>query len=262
MDEKELLFTGILKCSRTDLYLNKDLILDRRKSWAILAALKRRLRGEPVQYILGNTEFMGLEFKVNPDVFIPRPETEILVETVLRLTRSLGPRVKIPILDLGTGSGCIAIALAKFLPDAKITAIDISDKALGVARQNARLNKVRVKFLKKDLTRSWELEGQDYDLIVSNPPYVSSAKIGGLQPEIRHEPRIALDAGPDGLDFYRIIVRQADLYLKEGGFLIMEMGFGQRQDLENILQEPGNFEIKEVIKDYNYIDRVIVAQKR
>jgi release factor glutamine methyltransferase len=248
------LFSEILNCDRAHLYLNQDVALDKEQSLFISATLERRFSGEPLQYILGKTEFMGLEFKVTPDVFIPRPETEILVETALKLVSSVKCQVS-NILDLGTGSGCIAVSLARFLPRAKVDAIDISEKALAMAKYNAWLNNAEINFIQGDL-----FNPTDYDLIITNPPYIPSAEIDNLQPEIQYEPRIALDGGRDGLDFYRRITACAPGYLKEDGFLIMEMGFGQRPQIENIFQKSGNFEIIEVVNDYNNIERVIVAK--
>ena len=166
------------------------------------------------------------------------------------------------IVDVGTGSGCIAVSLAKFIANAEITATDISPVALEISRQNAILNKVseRIKFVCADLFKDYRLRIQDYDMIVSNPPYIPGAEIAGLQPEVRREPHVALDGGRDGLDFYRRIIARAPHYLRKGGLLIMEMGFQQREAIENIFREPGIFEVTEVVKDYNNIDRVIVAR--
>ena len=273
MNEAELLFSEILNCDRMSLYLNKEYILDKDKSVLISAALKRRISGEPIQYILGKTEFMGLEFRVNPDVLIPRPETEILVETAIgQVTPSLSLGTPfgrtsqshnvtcINMLDLGTGSGCIAISLAKLLPNSHITATDISDKALLAARENAELNCVRVNFVQSDLFGGLKLD--TYDLIVSNPPYIPTPEIQDLQPEIGYEPISGLDGGSDGLDFYRRIIKDAPQYLKGNGYLIMEMGFRQRDDIKDIFQENKNFKVIDIVSDYNKIDRVIIAQKR
>jgi len=263
MNETELLFTDILNCNHLSLYLNKDIFLDRAKSFLVSGVLKRRIRGEPLQYILGKTEFMGLEFKVTPHVFIPRPETEILVEKTIEIGRSseLGVR---SILDIGTGSGCIVVSLAKFLPNVNITAADISPKAIEIARCNALLNNVadKIKFIYSDLFTSYELRLMTYDIIVSNPPYISTAEIEALQPEVKYEPHMALDGGKDGLDFYRRIINKAPRYLRKDGFLIMEMGFNQKDAIKNIFQKTGYFEIIELIKDYNNIDRIIIAKKR
>ena len=263
MNETELLFTNILNCNYLSLYLNKDIFLDKAKSSLVSSVLRRRARGEPLQYILGKTEFMGLEFKVTADVFIPRPETEILVETAIKIGYRLwviGHRLKI--LDIGTGCGNIAISMAKNLLYCEMDAIDISDNALEVALSNAKLNNAKVNFIQSDLFNTYNLQPNTYDLIVSNPPYISTAEIDVLQPEIKYEPYTALDGGKDGLDFYRRIIDKAPSYLKKGGFLIMEMGFNQKGAIKNIFQKSGYFEIVELIKDYNNIDRVIMAKKR
>ena len=260
MNEAELLFTEILDCSKFSLYLNRGLRLDRDKSQTISKALKRRILGEPIQYILGKTEFMDWEFKVTPDVFIPRPETEILVETAIDIVQSSEFRVQ-SILDIGTGSGCIAISLAKFLPHADITAIDISEEAISIAQKNAILNNVKINLLLSDLFSNYELRTMDYELIISNPPYIPTSEIKTLQPEIGYEPHIALDGGKDGLDFYRKIIVDSSCYLKEDGFLIMEIGYKQRLAIEDIFQKSQNYRIIDVIKDYNNIERVIVAKR-
>lgn len=261
MVEAELLFSEMLNCDRASLYLNKDKPLGVDKSSFAASVLKKRLVGEPIDYILGFAEFMGLKFKVSRQVLIPRPETEILVEAALRYVSRHKAQVKrTNILDLGTGSGCIAISLAKFLPQAKVDALDISKSALKIAEENADLNKVKINFLESDLFKSADLNNIQYDMIVSNPPYVRSLDIVGLQPEIQFEPNIALDGGFDGLDFYRRIIKHSPKYLAKGAFLILEIGFGQARDIKDIFQKSGNFEIIEVIKDYNNIDRVVVGK--
>ena len=261
MNETELLFTKVLNCSRNSLYLHNGVALDREKQLFISSVLKRRIKGEPIQYILGESEFMGLPFKVTRNVLIPRLETEVLIETVLKY----GPK---KILELGTGSGCIAVSLAKFIPAAIVVALDISQRALDMAVENAGLNgvadKIEFKFLDllTDNSGLHEAGLGNFDLIVSNPPYIRSSEIDGLAPEIQFEPRVALDGGEDGLDFYRRIIKNAPLYLNKNGYLILEMGFGQNAKIRKILQNSLNFEIIDVVKDYNNIDRVIVAKNR
>ncbi|TBR17151.1 peptide chain release factor N(5)-glutamine methyltransferase [bacterium] len=260
MNEAEILFTEILGCQRHNLYLDKDKRLDQEKSAFISQTLKRRINGEPLDYILGKTEFMGLEFKVDNRVLIPRADTEVLVEAVIELSQEIKGEIKI--LDVGTGSGCIAISLAKFIPRAFIDAVDISPGALEVAKINAGLNNVknRVQFSESDLFQNIRTGEGKYDIIVSNPPYIVRREIERLSKEVRHEPRAALDGGLDGLDFYRRIIKEPRFYLKDNGFLVLEIGFGQRNYVENILQEYEYFNIIKVIKDYNNIDRVLVAQ--
>jgi len=270
MNETELLFTEILNCNRMSLYINKDLRLGKRESALVSAVLKRRVAGQPLQYILGKTEFMGLEFKVTPEVLIPRPETEVLVEIVLRLASSaLCKKISLPagnsgldILDLGTGSGCIAVSLAKFISQARITATDNSQKALEVARFNASMNAVsdKVRFIHSDLFSNHKLRSISYDVIVSNPPYIPTTEIEDLPVEVRCEPHIALNGGKDGLNFYRSIVNQAYDYLKAGGFLVMEMGYNQYEDINKIIKLSGKFKLIDTVKDYNNIKRVIVAK--
>lgn len=266
MNEAELVFTQIINCNRLSLYLDKDRPLDKKESFLASLVLKRRILGEPVAHILGETEFMGFKFKSTPDVFIPRPETEILVEAVIKYaTRSTSEATRLSILDIGTGSGCIAISLAKLLPNVKITATDISLSALKIAGENARLNRVteRIKFTQADLFNAARctLHATQFDIIASNPPYIPTEEIDTLPIEARCEPRIALDGGGDGLDFYRRIIQGLPAYLKEAGFLIMEMGFNQKKPIGDIFQNSPNFKIIDIVKDYNGIDRVVVARK-
>ena len=258
MTEAELVLTQVLNCDRLSLYLNKEARLDRNKSAQVALILKRRIMGEPLQYILGSTEFMGYEFKVDKRALIPRPETEILISATLEKLKSTGKTARPKILDLGTGSGCIAVCLAKLLPQALIWATDISLGALQLAEENADLHKVKVKFLRSDIFSALEKNQEKFDLIISNPPYIARKEFCGLAKEISFEPVLALEAGIDGLVFYRRIISQAADYLKEDGFLILEMGLGQRCSIENIIKKSKNFEVIEIIKDYNNIERVMV----
>jgi len=261
MNEAELLFTDVLGCDRTSLYLNKDKIIDKKSALSVAAALKRRFQGEPIQYILGKAEFMGLDFEVNPDVLIPRPETEILVETAIRLSCVINKNKKDPlrILDLCTGSGCIAVSLAASIAAAEVTASDISQAAINTACVNARNHKVKINFILSDLFS--RIAPSDYDMIVSNPPYISSAEFACLQPEIYFEPRIALHAGDDGMSFYRRIIKDATAYLKKNGFLIIEMGYNHSDRTSALIEESGYFSVEEIIKDYSGIKRIMVAKK-
>jgi release factor glutamine methyltransferase len=266
MSEAELLFTEVLNYSRSDLYLNRAFVLDKYTAARIASVLKRRIAGEPIQYIIGSTEFMGLRFGVIRGVFIPRPETEILVERVLGLAgsvRRIGSET-IEILDIGTGSGCIAVAVAKLSPSVlAVTATDISLKAFILAAGNARLQGVdgRIRFVKSDLFASNKVCDRQYDIIVSNPPYVPTAEINRLQPEVRCEPWVALDGGEDGLAFYRRIIPKATDYLKRDGFLVMEIGYGQGGFVQRIIEGTQRLHLVEVVKDYSGIDRVIITKR-
>jgi len=268
MREIESILTSILDCERIDLY-RKDIILKEDQLDILSSVLIRRIKGEPLQYINGYTEFMGLKFKLNREVFIPRPETELLVEKALDVLRC-NANTRYKILDVGTACGNIAISLAKFLVESKIIATDISHEALKVARENARLNRVkgRIRFLKSDLfneLRETKLSKEsfvhpEFDMIISNPPYIASNEIPHLATEVRSEPKIALDGGRDGLKFYRRIVKESPAYLKRNGILMMEMGYNQSDSITDIVNNSAKFKIIEVVKDYNQIDRIIIAK--
>lgn len=220
--------------------------------------IRRRLSGEPIQYITGEAEFYGLPFRVTRDVLIPRPETEHLVEKAIELAAHFrGPRI----LDIGTGSGAIAVSLAHTLKDARITATDISDAALAVARENADRNagSSAVRFLQGDLLTP--VASEQFDIIVSNPPYVATTDRDTLAVEVRdHEPALALFAGDDGLDVYRRLFPAAYAVLVPGGYTALEIGYGQAQSVETLLADAGLTCI-EFITDLQRIPRVAVAQR-
>ncbi len=259
MNEAELVVSHILNCDRLSLYLDKDKYLDQDQSGQLLRIFKRRMRGEPLQYILGLTEFMGFKFKVDPRALIPRPETEILVDQAVNKLR-LNHKIKQPrVLDLGCGSGCIAVTIAKLLPQSSVWALDISEAALALAQENAALQKVNIKFLCSDIFEALENQAVKFDLIVSNPPYIGQGEFKNLCKEISFEPRIALAAGQDGLDFYRKIIGRASLYLNPGGSLALEVGSGQAENVARICAQH-NFNGTQIIKDYNDIARVVITQ--
>lgn len=264
MKESELILTHILNCNRSDLYL-KDLSLDEEKINQLNLILLRRKHHYPLAYLLGKVEFMGLSFKIKEGVFIPRFETEVLAETAIDLIRgSEDLRFRnLKILDIGTGCGNIAVCLAKFLPNVRIVATDISVSALDIARENAKRNRVedRIEFIQVDIF-TYLLPTTYYllDIIISNPPYIPTKEIKNLQKEIRFEPYISIDGGPDGLDFYRRIIYEAPNYLKKKGFLILEIGFGQYESIKEIFKLSRNFTVLKIVKDYNNINRVIVAR--
>lgn len=215
----------------------------------------------PIQYIIGKAEFCGLDLIVNEHVLIPRPETEVLVGAILELVdsrQSTGHGLSI--LDLCTGSGNIAISLTKALTNCKIIASDISKEALGVAKENAaRIGVIdKIEFIKSDLFGN--IKGL-FDFIVTNPPYIARHEFATLQEEVLKEPRMALDGGDDGLDFYRRIVSEAPQYLKAGGILAMEIGYGQRKQISDIIEAAG-LRLSEVKKDQNDIDRVMIAERQ
>jgi len=225
--------------------------------------IERRKLREPLQYITGTQEFWGVPLTVTPDVLIPRPETEFVVEAALKAVSGISAPF---IVDLCTGSGCIAISLAKELPKARIFATDRSERALHIALENARQNGVadRIRFLEGDLFEMLEemdLRGR-IDCIVTNPPYVRSGDLSTLQPEVRdYEPAMALIAGPEGTEIAERIIHQAPEYLKPGSSLIMEMGIGQAAALRKILEDTHKFGSIGIMKDLAGIERVFVVKK-
>ena len=255
----ELLLANILNCKRLDIYLKFDQPLKEDEIKIYREYIRRRGKFEPLQYIIGSVEFFGLEFKVNKSVLIPRPETEILVETVIS---SVLKEELVKILDIGTGSGNIAISLAKSLLNTKITAIDNSPEALGIAKENAKLNSVeeRIEFVNESILMDNNYSTKKYDIIVSNPPYVPASEFQNLQPELKvYEPRIALTDENDGFSFFRIISSKSRSILKEKGKLFFEVGKDQFQKVEEILNE-NNFKNITVKKDYQNIERVIYGE--
>jgi release factor glutamine methyltransferase len=225
LEAKVLLLRAAL-LSEEDFFAAPQALLSAKTEAFFLRLVTRRKEGVPLSYLTGTKEFWSIPLRVSPSVLIPRPETEILVEKVLELSS----RERENILDLGTGSGNIAIALAKELPRARIFAADISARALNVARRNAALQKIRhVDFVRSNLFSAFRKNGARFDFIVSNPPYVSRRDWDGLPAEIRDfEPRLALLAGESGLEFVRRLVRRAGSFLKPGGYLVFEIGDGQR----------------------------------
>ncbi len=255
--DAELLLLHTLQIPRTTLlaYPNRDLSLAEESLYESL--LQRRLKNEPIQYITGQQEFYGLAFKVTAAVLIPRPETEHLVESVLHRLPQNQP---LRIADIGTGSGAIAIALAVHLPQAQITALDLSPEALKIAQANAETNNVanRITFLQSDLLAAVANEAP-YDAIVSNPPYIPQTDSPTLHPEVRdHEPHTALFAGTEGLDIYRRLIPQAHALLKPNGLLALEIGHGQREALAVLLHDWHNVNF---VDDLQHIPRVALATR-
>ncbi len=256
----ELLLADILKCKRLELYLMYDRPLTEKELTEYREYLKRRSTFEPAQYIIGTVEFYGLEFKVSPAVLIPRPETEILVEAVIN---SVNKEDELRIMDIGSGSGNISIAIAVNLPNAFVTGIEISESAIKVAEENLKkydLNK-RVSFLNYDILSVNRDELSDYDIIVSNPPYVSKADYGKVQKEIlNYEPDIAVTDFDDGYKFYREIISLSAQILKPNGKIFLEIAQGQSKKISEFMKE-NNFKEISIVQDYQKIDRVIYGVK-
>ncbi len=266
--DAETLLLYLEKADRTFLYVHRNDATDEYRADAYFGLIDRRAAGEPLQYILGSQEFMGLNFAVNPSVLIPRQDTETLVE--LALKRVGEKKRSLSILDMCCGSGAIAVSMAHFLPKAKITACDISPEALEVARGNAARNGLngRIEFRESDLffmtKRKKTVRIKDsFDMILSNPPYIPTQDIDTLQTEVRdHEPIKALDGGSDGLDFYRRIAEDAFGSLKKDGLMFLEIGCDQAEAVTSLLSGAGYYSEIEVHKDLTGLDRVISCRRQ
>lgn len=258
--EADWLIESVLKCDKAFLlaYPNKELSEEEWKK--ILDFSRRRQNGEPLQYILESEIFMGLDFIVSKDVLIPRADTEILVEAICEQAKHLDfPRV----LDIGTGSGAIAVSLAHFIKNAQIFAVDISEEALQVAKKNANAHGVlkRIVFKQSNLFEVCQKEDLGpFDFIVSNPPYIPTKDIESLQIEISYEPLLALDGGEDGYDLYKKIIQQAGKFLVSGGLLAMETGYDQANQVADMMKGTKGFSQVEILKDTQKIPRVVCGR--
>ncbi len=251
--DAELILAHVLRCDQIALLTYPERLLSPEEADQFEDLLRRRLAREPVQYLIGTQEFFCLLFEVSPDVLIPRPETEHLVEAVLE---HFGPEADARIIDVGTGSGAIAVTLAHLLPRSRVTALDISCTALAVAGHNAQRHGVmdRVTLLQSDLLAS--VASREFDVVVSNPPYIAQGEV--LEPQVSdYEPHSALYAGPTGLEIYERLIPQARRVLKPRGWLVLEIGYGQRPALLKLLKD---WTVVTVHDDLRGIPRVILAQ--
>jgi len=259
--DAELLLAHALGESRVKLYMNYEKPLNDREREACRDVIRRRANQEPVAYITGTKEFFGLTFQVTPAVLIPRPDTECLVEEALRILKVFPSSDNLTMLDIGTGSGCIPIAVGKHVPSLKIEAWDLSPEALAVAKSNGdRLLPGRVNWCQRDALAdsSWE-QVEYFDLIISNPPYIQSGVIETLGESVRKfEPRLALDGGRDGLKFYRHLAKYAPKRLSPEGRIILEIGYDQGEAVKVLFEKLGWRDIK-VTKDFDRHDRVVSA---
>lgn len=259
----ELLLEYVMGLERGQIFIKPNLTMPETEAERYSELLKLRAEGQPVAYLTGTKGFWDFELKVTPDTLIPRPETELLVESALEFQK--GRNKLLNILDLGTGSGAIIIALLREFPNAKGTAVDISAKTLEVARQNAADLEVadRLGLVQSDWFENLLPEEGDYDLIVSNPPYIKSKDMLTLQKEVRlFEPPKALHGGADGLEQYRVIIEKAHLYLKPQGWLGFETGEHQHKDISVMLKATGQYHNIKSIKDYAGHERILWAQKK
>lgn len=256
--DAEILLAHVLHKERIYLYAHYDEPMNPQELAAYRELVKKRANRYSVAHILGTQPFMGLDFKVSEDVLIPRPETEMLVETVVTAAEGTAP----VIIDIGTGSGAIVLSLLHYLPQATGTGVDISTKALAIAAENGRSLGLddRVTWIESDLFT--QVPPCTCDWLVSNPPYLTQGDMEQLQPEVRHDPALALYGGDDGLDFYRRIAKDSPAYVRAGGHCAVEIGAGQADDVTAIFCTGGAYEHDQTVKDYGGIDRVLVFSRK
>lgn len=252
-----LLLQYILKKSRQYLIVYDNQEVDKKAQWEYFVNIEKLTKGMPLQHITHTQEFMKMDFYVDENVLIPRSDTEILVEEVINISKKINAK---KILDLCTGSGAIAISLAKYIENSEITAVDISKKALEIARTNAKNNDVenQITFVESDLFKN--LKEDKYDVIVSNPPYIKREVIKKLNKDVQKEPIIALDGGYDGLDFYRKIINESEKYLKFNGYLCFEIGYDQKEDVIGIIKNKERYINTYSKKDLYGNDRIIITK--
>lgn len=258
--DAELLLAHVLHKQRIYLYTDFDLIVEPSELSLYREYIKKRVSGISTAAIIGEKEFMGLTFKVNEDVLIPRPDTETWLEKVIQYHRN---EQGLHVADLGTGSGAILLSFLYYCKEDTGVGVDISEKALAVAEENGKNLKMddRVTWRRGDYLTALE-EGELFDGILTNPPYIPTGDIRGLAEEVRHEPMNALDGGADGLTFYRKLAEGAAEHLKDGGFLAAEFGIHQAADVVNLLKKTGKFDSFEVITDYGGIERAVYCRKK
>lgn len=274
----KLLIEYVLGISKEQIILNEEKELTESEILKINSLLDKIKSGVPIQYIINKQEFMGMEFYVNENVLIPQPDTEILVEEVIKYCNKLRHNQEnnetnhktsekecreknkpIKILDLCTGSGIIGVSLCKYLENVEMYASDISEKALEVAKKNAKKHNANINFICSDMFKN--IEEKEFDIIVSNPPYIESNIINNLSKEVQNEPKLALNGGEDGLDFYRIISENTNKYLKENGIIFLEIGYDQKEKVEKIFSNYNYYRNIECVKDLSGNNRVIIVKK-
>ncbi len=256
--EVEIILEYVLQIERIDVYLHGATLLDENTLARFDEIIKERCTRKPLQYILGEMYFYGRKFLVSPAVMVPTPETEILCDLAINYIKN----EKLPapdILDIGAGSGVICVTMACEIPDAKITALDISQDALRIARKNAERWEVsgRIKFLESDAFKALDINNR-FDLILSNPPYISDNEYRELPPEVLADPKIALTSGAEGLDFIKIIIEKAPYYLKNKGRLMFEIGYDQAEKVARLTEKDSRYRSIAIMRDLNDIDRVVI----
>lgn len=259
--ESELIVMHLLDVDKAYLYTHPNRIVSIEIVDKFKELIEKRKEGYPIQYILKNQEFMGLDFHVTEGVLVPRPDTEILIEYIIKFARK-SDKEKFNILDIGTGSGAISLSLAYYIENSYIYSVDISEKAIKIARKNKKKMKLedKVKLITKDVLQGFPEIDEKMDIVVSNPPYIPSRDIDSLQIEVsKYEPRLALDGGDDGLIFYRYITEKAKEKLIDNGLLCYEIGYDQGESVKNIMKDNGYKEIL-ILKDLQGRDRAVIGR--
>ena len=256
--KSRILLAHILNVEKEYLIIHDDEVLLSLQENEFFEKVNKLCSGVPIQYLTNSQEFMGFNFYVDENVLIPQPDTEILVENVISIIKNLQKscQKEITVLDLCTGSGIVGVCLKKYLQNVNVLSSDISSNALEIAKKNANLQNVKIDFIKSDL---FENIDEKFDVIVSNPPYIKTDKINELSKEVKNEPRLALDGGQDGLDFYRRIIKESKNFFRKTGYLALEIGYDQKEAVENLFK---NFKYKEIkiFKDLSDIERVIIGK--
>lgn len=265
--DSQILLSFVLGVDKIYLYTHKHEIVSEKDKEEFMKLIELRKKRYPLQYIIGTQEFMGLDFKVDERVLVPRPDTEILIETIIEIVKSgYFNKDTINIADIGTGSGAITLSLAHYLENSMVYSVDISIEALEIARENARSLSLenRVEFFHGNLLKPLydeKLEGE-IDILVSNPPYIPTRIIEDLQVEVsKYEPILALDGGEDGLDFYKKIIKDSSKILSRKSIIAFEIGHDQAKDIKNLLIQNGNFKNIKIITDLSGHDRVVIGEK-
>ncbi|WP_242847889.1 peptide chain release factor N(5)-glutamine methyltransferase [Inediibacterium massiliense] len=257
--DAEVILCDLLKKDKIFIFTHRDYVLNDEEEKMFWKCIDQRIKGVPVQYIIKKQEFMGLDFYVEEGVLIPRPDTEILVEEVIDWAKNRNTE-KIRVVDLGTGSGAISVSLSKYIKKSFVYAVDLSLVALSIAKKNAKENEVEIIFLQGDLFEPLKNLKEKLDIVVSNPPYIPKEDIKTLQVEVqKYEPILALDGGEDGLDYYRRIIDQSPLFLRDKGLLALEVGHDQADEVISLMKMKGCYENIKKIKDLSGIERVITA---
>ena len=257
--KSRLVLASILNKSKEYLMIHEDEELDQNAQKKYIDGIEKLCNNVPLQYITNKQEFMGLEFFVNEDVLIPQPDTEILVEEVINICKSIFENKEIRILDLCTGSGCIGISISKNIDNSKMVLSDISNKTLEVAKVNSIKHNIDLSIIQSDL---FDSINDKFDIIVSNPPYIKTEVIKTLDKEVQNEPELALDGGEDGLKIYRKIIKEAYNYLNDDGYLCLEIGYDQKEDVIKLIEDEGKYTNIYSKKDLGNNDRIIICKKK